>query len=83
MYGIYELWILQNGAVEKDIRNSDQECVCFDSKKIKWQVAARVVGLAMVLRRKPDALTPVLPMLRWRPRYLGQDKLPLIVWMLA
>ncbi|CAL9232157.1 unnamed protein product, partial [Arabidopsis halleri] len=25
----------------------------------------------------------VLPMLRWRPRYQGQDKLPVIVWMLS
>ncbi|CAA7024072.1 unnamed protein product [Microthlaspi erraticum] len=39
-------------------------------------VAARVVGLAMVLRSKPDALK--LSMLMWRPKYHGEDKLPLV-----
>ncbi|KAF3523315.1 hypothetical protein F2Q69_00051342 [Brassica cretica] len=37
----------------------------------------------MVLRRKPDALTNVLPTLRENPKYQGQDKLPVIVWMMA
>ena len=40
----------------------------------------------MVLRRKPDALSNVLPTcptLREKPEYEGQDKLPVIVWMMA
>ena len=40
----------------------------------------------MVLRRKPDALSNVLPTcptLREKPEYQGQDKLPVIVWMMA
>lgn len=41
------------------------------------------VALAMVLRRKSDALTNVLPTLRENPKYQGQDKLPVIVWMMA
>ncbi|KAG7589687.1 Transmembrane protein 214 [Arabidopsis suecica] len=48
----------------------------------KSQVAI-FVALAMVLRRKPDALTNVLPTLRENPKYQGQDKLPVTVWMMA
>ncbi|WZZ19644.1 uncharacterized protein BNAA09G51360D isoform X1 [Brassica napus] len=44
---------------------------------------ATFVVLAMVLRTKPDALTLVLPKLRDRPTYQGQDKLPFIIWMMA
>ena len=40
------------------------------------------VALAMVLRRKPDALISVLPKLRENLKYQGQDKLPVIVWMM-
>ena len=39
--------------------------------------------VALVLRRKPDALTNVLPTLRENPKYQGQDKLPVVVWMMA
>ncbi|XP_068648707.1 uncharacterized protein [Aristolochia californica] len=48
----------------------------------KAQVAIFVV-LAMVLRRKPDVLVNQLPILREDPSYLGQDKLPVIIWMIA
>ncbi|KAF8048579.1 hypothetical protein N665_2469s0001 [Sinapis alba] len=48
----------------------------------KSQVAI-FVALAMVLRKKPDALTNVLPTLRENPKYQGQDKLPVVVWMMA
>nr|XP_043627744.1 transmembrane protein 214-like [Erigeron canadensis] len=41
------------------------------------------VALAMVLRRKPDALISVLPTLRETSKYQGQDKLPILVWMVA
>ncbi|XP_056867329.1 uncharacterized protein LOC108862335 isoform X2 [Raphanus sativus] len=37
----------------------------------------------MVLRADPHSLTRLLSMLRWRPRYRGEDKLPLIVWMMS
>ncbi|XP_037495122.1 uncharacterized protein LOC105634085 [Jatropha curcas] len=48
----------------------------------KSQVAIFVV-LAMVLRRKPDALVNVLPTLRESSKYQGQDKLPVVAWMIA
>lgn len=40
------------------------------------------VALAMVLRRKTDALISVLPKLREASKYQGQDKLPIIIWMI-
>lgn len=49
---------------------------------LTWQVAI-FVALAMVLRRKPDVLISVLPALRENSKYQGQDKLPVIVWMIA
>ncbi|KAH6759568.1 transmembrane protein of unknown function DUF2359 [Perilla frutescens var. hirtella] len=47
----------------------------------KSQVAIFLV-LAMVLRRKPDLLIHLLPTLRENSKYLGQDKLPVLVWMI-
>ncbi|KAL4586724.1 hypothetical protein LXL04_011368 [Taraxacum kok-saghyz] len=41
------------------------------------------VVLAMVLRRKPDALITILPTINETPKYHGQDKLPIIVWIVA
>ncbi|KAL3644711.1 hypothetical protein CASFOL_009891 [Castilleja foliolosa] len=48
----------------------------------KSQVAIFIV-LAMVLRRKPDVLINLLPQLSENPKYQGQDKLPVLVWMIA
>ncbi|CAN0877094.1 Transmembrane protein 214-A [Linum grandiflorum] len=48
----------------------------------KSQVAIFVV-LAMVLRRKPDALVSVLPTLKDSSKYQGQDKLQVIAWTVA
>ncbi|KAH9619788.1 hypothetical protein KSS87_006628 [Heliosperma pusillum] len=48
----------------------------------KSQVAIFAV-LAMVLRRKPDVLLSVLPTLRENSKYQGQDKLPMIIWMIC
>ncbi|CAN1297227.1 Transmembrane protein 214-B [Linum perenne] len=48
----------------------------------KSQVAIFVV-LAMVLRRKPDSLISVLPTLKESSKYQGQDKLPVIAWMIT
>ncbi|CAH8313373.1 unnamed protein product [Eruca vesicaria subsp. sativa] len=41
------------------------------------------VALAIILHSKPEALTTVLPILRENPKYQGQDKLPITVWMMA
>ncbi|PNY04511.1 hypothetical protein L195_g000935 [Trifolium pratense] len=46
-------------------------------------LVAKFVGLAMVLRRKPDALISVLPKLRENTKYQGQFKLLVITWMVA
>ncbi|XP_051148403.1 uncharacterized protein LOC127263434 [Andrographis paniculata] len=48
----------------------------------KSQVAIFLV-LAMVLRRKPDVLINVFPKLDNNQKYQGQDKLPVIVWMVV
>ncbi|CAJ1938881.1 unnamed protein product [Sphenostylis stenocarpa] len=67
---------------------SSQQTVAKGSKKAVQQVASKsqvamFVVLAMVLRRKPDALITVLPTLRENTKYQGQDKLPVIVWMIS
>lgn len=46
------------------------------------QVAIFVV-LAMALRRKPDILISLLATLEEGQKYVGQDKLPLTVWVIA
>ncbi|XP_027341765.1 uncharacterized protein LOC113854762 isoform X1 [Abrus precatorius] len=67
---------------------SSQQTVAKGSKKAVQQVASKsqvamFVVLAMVLRRKPDALITVLLTLRENTKYQGQDKLLVIVWMIA
>ncbi|KAK8452283.1 hypothetical protein SEVIR_5G085800v4 [Setaria viridis] len=46
------------------------------------QVAIFVV-LAMTLRRKPEVLTNIMPKIMGNNKYLGQEKLPIIVWVIA
>ncbi|CAN4126827.1 unnamed protein product [Withania somnifera] len=48
----------------------------------KSQVAMFVV-LAMVLRRKPDVLISLLSILNENGKYKGQDKLPLMIWVIT
>ncbi|GAB2279976.1 hypothetical protein Dimus_014613 [Dionaea muscipula] len=48
----------------------------------KSQVAV-FIALAMVLRRKPDVLVSLLPTLKDNSKYQGQDKLPVIIWMVS
>lgn len=45
------------------------------------QVAIFVV-VAMVLRRRPDVIINIAPTLKENLKYQGQDKLPIIVWMI-
>jgi len=49
---------------------------------LELQVAMFVV-LAMALRRKPDVLISLLPIIKESPKYQGQDKLPVTVWVIA
>uniref|UniRef100_A0ACD5VKZ4 Uncharacterized protein n=1 Tax=Avena sativa TaxID=4498 RepID=A0ACD5VKZ4_AVESA len=56
------------------------------SKKVvqqtpKAQVAIFVV-LALTLRRKPDVLINISPKLAGNSKYLGQEKLPIIAWVI-
>ncbi|CAH8300682.1 unnamed protein product [Eruca vesicaria subsp. sativa] len=44
---------------------------------------ATFVVLAMVLRTEPGALTFVSTVLRDKPKYQGQDTLPVLIWMMA
>lgn len=46
------------------------------------QVAMFAV-LAMALRRKPDVLISLLPTIKENPKYQGQDKLPVTIWVIA
>ncbi|GFY87693.1 transmembrane protein [Actinidia rufa] len=41
------------------------------------------VILAMTLRRKPDVLISLMPIIKENPKYHGQDKLPVTVWVIA
>lgn len=49
---------------------------------LEVQVAIFVV-LAMTLRRKPDVLISLLPVMRETSKYQGHDKLPVAVWSIA
>ncbi|XP_027078430.1 uncharacterized protein [Coffea arabica] len=58
------------------------------AKKVVQQAASKsqvaiFVGLAMVLRRKPDVLISLLPSLKENAKYQGQDKLPVLVWVIT
>lgn len=48
---------------------------------LELQVAIFAV-LAMLVRRKPDALICLLPVVKENSKYVGQDKLPVIVWVI-
>lgn len=54
----------------------------FLTECFRWQVAIFVV-LAMTLRRKPEVLVNVMPKIMGNNKYLGQEKLPIIVWVIA
>ncbi|KAL6959582.1 hypothetical protein U1Q18_039736 [Sarracenia purpurea var. burkii] len=58
------------------------------TKKVAQQAPAKsqaaiFVVLAMTLRRKPDVLINLLPIIRENPKYQGQDKLPVTVWVIS
>lgn len=82
--GSFVLWsldsILADLASHQGTGKSSKKVV--QQASSKSQVAIFVV-LAMVLRRKPDVLISLLPIMRENPKYQGQDKLPLTVWIIA
>ncbi|RYR64117.1 hypothetical protein Ahy_A03g010258 isoform B [Arachis hypogaea] len=80
----FVLWALDS--ILADL--ASQQTVAKGSKKAVQQVSSKsqvaiFAVLAMVLRRKPDVLIAVLPSLRDNTKYQGQDKLPVIVWMIT
>ncbi|GMJ04453.1 hypothetical protein like AT1G23170 [Hibiscus trionum] len=82
--GFFVLWSLD--IILEDL--AAQQASAKGSKKGVQQTSAKskvgiFVALAMVLRRKPDAFISVLPKLRETPKYQGQDKLPIFVWMIV
>ncbi|XVE91999.1 hypothetical protein REPUB_Repub01dG0059400 [Reevesia pubescens] len=81
--GFFVLWsldiILEDLVAQQASAKGSKKGVQHTSSKSKVGI---FVALAMVLRRKPDALIRVLPKLRENSKYQGQDKLPVIVWMI-
>ncbi|KAL8241843.1 hypothetical protein R6Q59_012145 [Mikania micrantha] len=82
--GSFVLWSLDNILVDF----ASQQGSVKGSKKVAQKPSSKsqvgiFVTLAMVLRRKPDALISILQTLRDTSKYQGQDKLPLIVWLVA
>ncbi|ESR43804.1 hypothetical protein CICLE_v10011364mg [Citrus x clementina] len=82
--GSFVLWsldsILADLASHQGTGKSSKKVV--QQASSKSQVAIFVV-LAMVLRRKPDVLISLLPIMRENPKYQGQDKLPVTAWIIA
>lgn len=50
--------------------------------RLFFQVSIFTV-LAMVLQRKPDVALGLLPLMKEPPKYQGQDKLLVAVWLIA
>ncbi|KAK7276245.1 hypothetical protein RIF29_17382 [Crotalaria pallida] len=82
--GSFVLWSLDS--ILADL--ASHQGVVKGSKKVvqqsssKNQVAIFLV-LAMVLRRKPDVMISLMPILKESQKYQGQDKLPVTVWVIA
>ncbi|XP_044488659.1 uncharacterized protein LOC123213320 [Mangifera indica] len=80
----FVLWSLDGIFADLDAHHASGK----GSKKVVQQASSKsqvaiFVALAMVLRRKPDALINVLPTLRDSQKYHGQDKLPVTIWMIT
>ncbi|KAL3524998.1 hypothetical protein ACH5RR_013370 [Cinchona calisaya] len=82
--GSFVLWsldsIISDFAVHQGATKGAKKVV--QQAPSKSQVAIFVV-LAIVLRRKPDILISLLPLLKENAKYLGQDKLPVLVWVIT
>ncbi|XP_010507829.1 PREDICTED: uncharacterized protein LOC104784499 [Camelina sativa] len=76
---IYEHLNFVTWALDRILTDWESAQQGLDSKAV-----AKFVELALLLRcSNPNIVTTVLRMLRVRPRYQGQDTLPVLVWMLA
>ncbi|MED6187125.1 hypothetical protein PIB30_073409 [Stylosanthes scabra] len=83
--GSFVLWsldsILADLAIHQGVVKGSKKAVQ-QQPLAKSQVAIFVV-LAMVIRRKPDVLISLLPIMKESKKYQGQEKLPLIIWVIA
>ncbi|XP_068304033.1 uncharacterized protein [Pyrus communis] len=82
--GSFVLWsldsILADLASHQGVAKGSKKAV--QQAPSKSQVAIFVV-LAMVLRRRPEVLISLHPVMRGSLKYEGQDKLPITVWLVA
>lgn len=84
--GSFVLWSLD--AIFADFANHQGATAAKGSKKPVQQSPSRsqvaiFVVLAMTVRRRPELLINLLPIIMENPKYQGQDKLPVIVWVFA
>lgn len=82
--GSFVLWSLDSIIVDL----VQHEGASKGSKRVVQQVSSKsqvamFVVLAMVLRRKPDVLISLLPIMNENGKYRGQDKLPLMIWAIT
>ncbi|KAE9606109.1 hypothetical protein Lal_00025297 [Lupinus albus] len=82
--GSFVLWSLDS--IFADL--ASHQGVAKGSKKVAQQASSKsqvaiFVVLALVLRRKPDVVINLLPIMRESKKYQGQDKLPVTVWVIA
>lgn len=73
---------LINFYVSQQLRSSTLYLIELLFYNLELQVAIFAV-LAMVVRRKPDVLISLFPVMRESSKYQGQDKLPLTVWLIT
>ncbi|XP_058187128.1 uncharacterized protein LOC131304050 [Rhododendron vialii] len=82
--GSFVLWsmdsILADLAIHQGAVKGSKKVV--QQASTKSQVAIFVV-LAMTLRRKPEVLISLMPIIKENPKYQGQDKLPVTIWVIA
>ncbi|KAI4299589.1 hypothetical protein L6164_033034 [Bauhinia variegata] len=82
--GSFVLWsidsILADLAIHQGAAKGSKKAVQQPSSKSQVPI---FVVLAMVLRRKPDVMISLLPILKENQKYQEQDKLPVAVWVIA
>ncbi|KAL1308200.1 hypothetical protein HN51_050133 [Arachis hypogaea] len=83
--GSFVLWSLDSILADLTIH---QGVVKGNKKVVQQQPSAKsqvaiFVALAMIIRRKPDVMISLLPIMKESQKYQGQDKLPLIIWVIA
>ncbi|KAL5743469.1 hypothetical protein ACOSP7_026326 [Xanthoceras sorbifolium] len=82
--GSFVLWSLESifadlASHQGAVKGSKKAVQLVPSKSL----VAIFVVLAMVLRRKPDVMISLLPIMKENPKYQGQDKLPVTVWIIT